>query len=229
MKFKAPTGKALFDLRLLQLKREPLVYLLALAGLFLALFSTRLAPLPPLEGGRVWAEFLLAGLQASLFLYALTLVLQPEGFLLGRLPPLPAAQAEGEFAWTLAECLGMAWILLPGSVLGWLLLPSGLKWALLSPFLVLFFQGFFLVSLAGFGRPSLGRGGGTVLLVGAWILVSLPPLSWADARNFSPGPLGSPGESLAGALLVWAGLGGLFLVLRPGRRVGAGVGGGGES
>ena len=201
-----PQGKALFLLRLLQWKREPVLYLLGGLSLFLALFSTVLAPLPPLEGGRVWADFLLSSLQACLFLFSLHLLLQPEGLLLDRLPILPGSRRKAEFFWGLAEWTAMLGFLLPGLALGWALLPGRLAGSFLAPLAVLLVQGFFLVSLGGTARRVLGRGGGAVFLLGAWVLLSLPPLSWADPRRFSPGSLSSHGGSLAGALLVWGGL-----------------------
>ncbi len=197
---------ALFQLRLLQWKREPVFYLLGGAGLFLALFSTVLAPLPPLEGGRIWADFLLSSFQACLFLFALAVALQPEGLLLEKLPLLPGSRREAEFFWGLAEWAAMLLFLLPGLLLGWILLPGKGTSVSLVPLVVLLFQGFFLVSLGGTARRILGRGGGAAFLLAAWVFLSLPPLSWADPRCFSPGTLGSPGGSPAGALLVWGGL-----------------------
>ena len=207
----AGPGRVLFNLRLLQMQRAPAHYFLAWAGVFLALFSTRLAPLPPLEGGRIWADFFLSGLQAWFFLFSLGAALRPEGLLPGRLPLLPGDESAAKFAWALAACTSMLLFCL----LGWLLLPRGWGLPFFPSLLVLVLQGACLVSLGGFLRPVLGRGGTTAGLVGAWVLFSLPPLSWADPKVFAASPAGLHGGSLGGAVLLWGGLWWLFTLFRP--------------
>jgi len=209
-------GKALFRLRFLQLRRDPTFLLLGGGAILLTLLSTCLAPLPALEGGRVWADFLLSGLQACLLLFSLSLLLLPEGGLLARLPALPGNPFRGRLAWFFAEWGATILLVLPALALGWLLLPRPWGRNLLLPSLVLLFQGAFLVSLASFARTFLGRAAGTVFLLAFWILLSLPPLSWADPRGMAPGSLTGGGGSPIGAFLLWAGSAWFFLSLQAG-------------
>jgi len=196
----------LFRLRLAQLWRDPFLYLLSAGNIALVCLTTFSGPLPASDGGFAWRELSLAVEAMAAWAFALFLALDRAGRLLRGLPALPLARDQAACWWTLAETVTGIALLLPGILLLLLVLPGGPGAADLALVALTTSKAAALAAVGGGVREVFHhRGGAIPAMIGLWILLFLPPLSWADPRTLLEQGGWNP-ASLAGAFLVWAGL-----------------------
>ena len=173
-----------FKVRNNLLFRHPFLLIIFFANILFSLFGTILGPIPLIEKGKPWGDFLISNMQGIGLIFCIFLTIDPSSKLLLSLPIISKLSPKILIGWLASEITSLFILLLICLIIGVSFLPRPIFAKFLAAWITTFFQISALFGITSYLRSiNLRPNLSIIFILFSFTLFSLPPLSYSDPKR----------------------------------------------